>query len=157
MPWLHLFFFFRLDNIRHRAIDSVPGEGLGRILDQIGALLYAKVCVIFLILATCCDVGMGKVLSGNGLVNDLVNILAIKIKRKLKWATRAASIGGMSFIFEASRHVAVLLLTLLLDICGFKQFAGDLSRMAGEEFNGVFPYSFQFLGVILFFLCRGSQ
>ena len=131
-----IFLFFRLDNKRHRAINSLPGEGLGKVLDQIGSLLYAKVYVIFLILTS--DVGMGKILSGNGLVNDLVNILAIKIKRKLKWATRAASIGGMSFIFEASRHVAVILLTLLLDLCGFKQFAGDLSRMAGEEFKGVF-------------------
>jgi hypothetical protein len=79
---------------------------------------------------------MSNLLSGNGLLNDLLNSLSIKVKRKLKFASRAASIGACSFMFEYSRHVLLLLFTLLLDVCNFKQIAGDLSRMAGGEFKG---------------------
>ncbi len=82
-------------------------------------------------------VGLSRYLSGDGLVNDLLFNLSIKVNRKLKHAPRASSIGGCSFTFEYSRHVVLLLFTLLLDICGFRQFAGDLSRMAGEAYRGV--------------------
>ncbi len=42
-----IFLFFRLDNKRHRAINSLPGEGLGKLLDQIGAIFYIRVYVGF--------------------------------------------------------------------------------------------------------------
>ena len=111
------------------------GVGLGSILDAIGTRM--RTCFINLNL---CEVvvcvGLSRYLSGDGLLNDLLFNLAIKVQRKLKHASRAASIGGCSFTFEYSRHVLLLLFTLLLDICGFRQFAGDLSRMAGEGYRG---------------------